>query len=239
MSTLVKQSLSHYDYDYYMCIDSDIEFNPEDVQALVNRNVDIISGFYQFRYNNNYGVAGTFQYTGCTIHKDGFLKWDSTGLKEVDWVGAGFLLIKREVLENIDFPYFREGILTYINNDGKEEAQWHGEDVGFCISAKKAGYKIYVDCDVKVNHIINEPFREEIKMEKVLQLLQDRRDYHNQIVTAINRDKEIIAQYQENINKMTQELLMVEGGIRDLQAVVETTEIQSKTVEEIEKGERE
>jgi hypothetical protein len=34
-----------------------------------------------------------------------------------------------------------------------ESAEWVGEDVGFCLAAKKAGYKIYLDMDTRVKHL--------------------------------------------------------------------------------------
>jgi len=155
--TRIRQELN--DFDYAMQIDSDIEFQVDDVLRLLKRAKDepcsIISGFYQFRADQNLGVAGSFKnnYPGHFANED-FLKWNETGLKIVDWVGAGFLLINKEVLEFMDFPWFVEGYVEY-RQDGVGHSAWYGEDVGFCIAAKRANYKIFVDCDVKVNHLIN------------------------------------------------------------------------------------
>ena len=59
-----------------------------------------------------------------THFKDGFLK----GQKEVGWVSGSVMIIKREVIEKIDG--LDENIFMY------------GEDMEFCLRAKKAGFKI-------------------------------------------------------------------------------------------------
>ena len=66
------------------------------------------------------------------------------GLMNVDIVGTGCILIKREVLENVKAPFMREW-----NEDG---TTGYGLDFLFCIKAKKQGYKIYCATDYKCEH---------------------------------------------------------------------------------------
>jgi hypothetical protein len=155
----------NFDFDYYMCIDSDIEFSVEDVKKLISMDVDIASGAYQYRNNKDRAVAGMFEGVIGRISKDDFIPWTATGIKEVDWVGAGFLLIKKEVFEKTKYPWFREHIIEY-ESGGVMHANWIGEDVGFCIAVKEAGFKIYCDMDVKVNHLVYKPFEKPIPMEE-------------------------------------------------------------------------
>jgi GT2 family glycosyltransferase len=62
---------------------------------------------------------------------------------EVDGVGAGFLLIKKDMFYKIQRPWFQVHTL--------EETMT--EDIEFCLRAKKAGYKIYAYTGVHLSHI--------------------------------------------------------------------------------------
>jgi hypothetical protein len=157
---VVKKTITAY--DYYMAIDSDIEFEVEDVLKLLSHNLDIVSGAYQFRGDMDLMVAGIeVKNPGTSAGNLAFTHWGETGLREVDWVGAGFLLIKKEVLEAMEYPYFFERAVQYTSN-GVLCSMLVGEDVGFCLSAREAGFKIHCDCDVKVKHIVDfKPMRKD------------------------------------------------------------------------------
>jgi GT2 family glycosyltransferase len=62
------------------------------------------------------------------------------GLIEVDSVGMACCLIKREVFESIDQPWFYP-----LENKG--------EDFSFCKRAKDKGYPIFVDTNIEAGHI--------------------------------------------------------------------------------------
>lgn len=66
--------------------------------------------------------------------------------------GAGCLLIKKEVFENLPFPWFRYPIIHKYYK-GKKHTQMVMEDVGFSMLVKEHGYKIFMDCDVKADHL--------------------------------------------------------------------------------------
>jgi GT2 family glycosyltransferase len=68
---------------------------------------------------------------------------------ELAWCGGAFLLVKREVLENMDYPWFR-----HIYVDMGYRANQTGEDIGFCVNAQNSGYKIAIDCGCVVKHLI-------------------------------------------------------------------------------------
>jgi hypothetical protein len=139
-------------YSHYLMVDSDIQFTPEQVIRLVNHKIPIVAGLYKSRCNDD-GVAGYFSLVEGNCNKS--LSMLYNGLEIVDWCGAGFLLIESEVLQNMDYPWFRHLYVPYTEIDGTNHCLCTGEDMGFCILAKKAGYKIVVDCDCKVNHIID------------------------------------------------------------------------------------
>jgi hypothetical protein len=71
----------------------------------------------------------------------------------VDCVGAGFLLVKREVFEKIKPPWFVFGDPELIRRMKlKTEDISPGEDVYFSFKARDAGYKLFVDCRVRLAH---------------------------------------------------------------------------------------
>jgi len=78
--------------------------------------------------------------------------WKKGGLVEVDAVGAGSILYDMEVFKNIEPPWFEFHL---------EEGPPIGEDIFFCDKLRAAGYKIYVDCDIKVGHLSTAVITEE------------------------------------------------------------------------------
>jgi GT2 family glycosyltransferase len=71
----------------------------------------------------------------------------ANGLTEVGFNGFGFMLIKRGVFEAVEYPWFEPHFTTYDN-----VRDFSGEDTGFCIKARRKGFKILVDIAVKVGH---------------------------------------------------------------------------------------
>ncbi len=59
------------------------------------------------------------------------------GIVEVEAVGVAIALISVEVFRKVGFPWFE----SYYLPDGR----WRGEDIDFCIKARKAGFTIHVD----------------------------------------------------------------------------------------------
>jgi len=126
-------------FSHFLCLDSDIVFEPEQLRMLLDADKDIISGVYK---KDKGIVAGNVG--------DRALTWlqTSKGIKEVGWVGAGFLLIKRDVFETIPAPWF-----THYTKYMDDCYVQYGEDVSFCITARAYGYKIYLHGGCEVEHL--------------------------------------------------------------------------------------
>lgn len=147
----VKKQKDFGDFDYFLFVDSDIEFHLKNALALLAHKKDAISAAYIRRDRPHFLQAGMWDENFPGNIKDHF-KTDSTGLHKVDYVGAGFLLVKAEVFAKIEYPWFRRALIE------KEDCQAEtGEDYGFCLQLKKAGIDIWVDFDTKVNHILEKP----------------------------------------------------------------------------------
>ena len=67
------------------------------------------------------------------------LMWPPTMLCEVDAVGFGALLMKMDVLDGMEFPWFKFDDC--------------GEDIYFCVRAKEHGFKVWLDPTYVLGHI--------------------------------------------------------------------------------------
>jgi hypothetical protein len=138
---------------HFLCLDADISFEPEHLKKLLDWNLPIVSGVYRSRKVSTEYVAGKWVLVEGNM---GPALPDSTKgfMTDVDWVGAGFLLIKREVFEKLPYPWFHHAWVDYIEEDGTKHRTQTGEDLSFCLLAKKNGYAIACDCDCVVKHHI-------------------------------------------------------------------------------------
>lgn len=141
---LIKQVLP---YDYYLSTDDDMAFCPETIERLIAQDKDVIGAAYPTR--DGYPDSLVAAKVGSRGKQDWYKIWDH-GLQECDWTGGGCCLIKKEVFENMEYPYFRNHVIC-----DQGYADVCTEDISFCFDARKAGYKIWVDLDNRVAHISN------------------------------------------------------------------------------------
>lgn len=150
----VKQTVAE-DFDFYLYVDSDVDgFEFGQVEKLLSYNLPIVSGAYIDRKDQECFCAGGFP--DPPKHRGEFVKCSTKGLIPVDWVGAGFLLIRRDVFETLSFPWFEFTQFPYKGENGASCVMPEAEDISFCRKARDAGYEIYLDCDCQVNHNISQ-----------------------------------------------------------------------------------
>lgn len=133
-------------YDYVLYVDSDMVFNADNLNSLLKHNVGICSGLYVKRNGERENVAYSkiitrrrFPFRSPKLIPDGA----TTGFGEIRACGFGFCLIKTSVLKTM-FKHYKSLF----------EPKWGvGEDVAFCIRARRCGYKTFIDRDVKLGHI--------------------------------------------------------------------------------------
>lgn len=132
-------------------LDSDVVPPADTVLRLLSHNLPIVSGIYH-RRSPPHGIPVMLK-NGVWI-----TSYPKNRLIEVDLVGAGCLLIAREVIEK--FP-------ALDPNRGKHWFDWRvdmpkdklppgegvSEDFAFCIQARKMGYKVIVDTNVICRHV--------------------------------------------------------------------------------------
>jgi len=133
-------------YDFILYADSDMIFNKEDLMRLLAHNVGICSGLYVRRDGSGENVAYSKIITRRRIpYREPKLIVDSTssGFGPVSACGFGFCLVKCSVLKCM-YKYYKSLF---------EPFKGVGEDIAFCIRAKRVGFKTFIDRDVKLGHV--------------------------------------------------------------------------------------
>lgn len=138
---LLAKAATDYNSQFLLFIDSDMVFGGESLMRLLlracDKNISIIGGLAYKRRD---------PFEPCIMRRIG-RKWkyckvtNPPGVYEVDGIGMSFTLIKTKVFADLKKPYF------YPGKDGLRE------DLNFCLDAKKAGHRIFVDTTVQVGHL--------------------------------------------------------------------------------------
>lgn len=124
------------DVSHILFVDDDMIFPPNGLMRLLSHKLPIVGGLYFARIEPHLPVVYR--------HVDGN-QWVPVtefcaGLQEVDAIGFGFCLVERTVFEKLPRPWF-------------EFSDKMGEDMYFCQEAKKVGYPIILDADIKCRHM--------------------------------------------------------------------------------------
>lgn len=140
------------DYDYMMWIDSDIVFSNQSFKALLDMKKDIASGWYSQpggttpvveRMDDDYFLThGSYEFISAEAMTA------RRGLFTADYIGFGWVLVRRGVFESIEYPWFAPKLRKLPG--GIEDVC--SEDVAFCADAREAGFEIWVDPRVRVGH---------------------------------------------------------------------------------------
>jgi len=146
-------------YDYLMWIDADIIFTFENIVKLLSHKKDVTCGIYFAKAVPHFPVAGFYDIKKV---ENGFPKITkeqvtSQKLIEIDWAGCGFLLMKREIIDKLEYPWFDMRVIDLpkeeIRTGGfKIKKEILSEDISFCTKIKELGYKIYADTSVLLKH---------------------------------------------------------------------------------------
>jgi hypothetical protein len=160
------------DATHMLFLDTDLIFTPQHVARLLSHDKPVIAGLYPKKQRELAWVVNTLPGQ----------EPDENGLQKVKYIGTGFLMIKREVLERMaaEIP----GI-AYVTDAGQVQrtehdffptgpmldpeqgtTRYHSEDWGFCRRALDLGYDVYADTRVALKHVgqmvypLQNPFRE-------------------------------------------------------------------------------
>ena len=151
------------DDDYFLMVDTDIEFQIEDVDALIAADKDIVGGYYL----NRYEIGRDPEPVGSVHLGDGEYGRPTPdnvgtdhGLVQLSGVGMGFTLIKRNVIEKLGsgslWPFAEVAVsgdtVGAVSEKAKEITHMVSEDITFCHRAMHKGFEVWLNLDTKVRH---------------------------------------------------------------------------------------
>lgn len=153
---LIKQFLAT-DCTHMLCIDSDIGWPPQAVLAMIKHEKDFVAGLYPAR-----GPENVFLFRPVE-REDGSLLANEQGLFKMNFIPAGFMMIKRHVLERLcakfSDKYFEPKAEKMKHESGYclfetevFEGEFWGEDYVFCKRVREAGFEIWIDPMVEFDH---------------------------------------------------------------------------------------
>jgi hypothetical protein len=133
----IRTVLADPSVDRVVMMDTDIAFQVDDLQRLLDHDLDVVTGLYVSSEGRK--MIGHWD--------DGTVQWPKphvdlgSDLMQVDAAGLGFVAIRREVFEKVGTGGWFDIIGTL------------GEDVSFWRRVAAAGYEIWADPSIKVGHI--------------------------------------------------------------------------------------
>lgn len=131
--------------DYILFLDADMTHPPDTLTKLLAHDKDVVAGLYHYGAHPFPPVAlvkndtDDLRYTAVTLYDDTPFMVDATGM--------GCALIKREVFENTEFPWF------LYEEDPDKGIRSITEDMHFYRKVRAAGYEVWIDPTVKCGHI--------------------------------------------------------------------------------------
>ena len=170
------------DYDYFMFIDADVEFDPESVVRLLKSGHDVSVACYPKKVvmwdqakkavlDNDERDMNMIS-SSLVVNIGSNKRSEVNGFVEVLDGPTGFMMIKREALQkmhehyndtlmcvndhqNRDFDNYCALFDCMIDPDTK---RYLSEDYAFCRRWQLMGGKIYADCNTTLGHVGNLPF---------------------------------------------------------------------------------
>jgi len=176
--------------DYVFFIDADNCFKANTLIKLVEADKDVIFGVYYQRNKPHFPVMfrNAPDEKGVQIARF-HTEYHGDAIEEIDYCGAGCLLVKMEVLEKLEYPY----MYIYRNLASKSTV---GEDIVFCQKIKNAGFKIYAHTGVDVGHIGGSNINKIDWMRSV-----DNKDYVPNIQTNIIDFENKVKEFEKTIQR--------------------------------------
>lgn len=152
------------DHTHLLFIDADISFEPNDVQKLIDADKDVICSPYPKKYIRQDNIKNNREPVDFAVSGECIKVSDS--IYEIDSVATGFLLIKRNVFEQMIKAYPEIEYINDIDGYGPRSKMWdffkvninpktkiyESEDWGFCTAWKNIGGKVYARTDISLGH---------------------------------------------------------------------------------------
>ena len=156
---LLAQDMLESQCDYLMFIDSDINFEPEDIFRLMAWGNDpkkgIVAGVPRTRNENKVYIA-TLDYD-----ENQELTMNGMGLVRAKRVATAFMLVRREVFVTMteahpEWQYYdsrSNRMIPCLFDFQLTEEGYMGEDFLFCDRARELGFEVWVDPSITLGHM--------------------------------------------------------------------------------------
>lgn len=138
------------DCDYLLSVDTDVCWRTDDLRQLLQlakTGKSIVAGHY-WGYANAHGRFSTAGKRDGDDMKT-LTKLKPEGYEQVDFVGMGFTLVKRQVFEDLGVDKEQLWPFGEVIMDGKAR----GEDITFCMRAAEKGHQSWVSYDAQPGHV--------------------------------------------------------------------------------------
>jgi hypothetical protein len=133
----------HKDYDCVVWIDSDIEWNPQDLLKLVKSPLDVVGATYRRKTIKELYVAKISNLI-------------SGDVIEVEGIGFGFLKMSRKVVDalwNTNESYEDDrSMCKNVFEVTVANGQMYSEDYVVCKKIKDLGFNVYLDKTIDLSH---------------------------------------------------------------------------------------
>ena len=145
------------EYDYQLWIDNDIVFNTEAFFRLMQLAMekDIAAGWYATEDGSTTSIAHWLEEEDFKANK-GVMNHETVESMSkrkkpftCDYTGFGWVAIKKGVFETLEYPWFAPQMQVFESGEVQDMC---GEDVSFCLDAKKEGFEIWCDPRIRVGH---------------------------------------------------------------------------------------
>lgn len=174
----VAHFMSDVSYTHLLFIDSDIEFQPEDVFKLLRASKPVVSAGYPQKWLHTGKMERVFSENPvppsplelCTVHSTHLYPYDQniSELMTAKYCTTGFLLIQKDVISKMMEAYperqYSNDIDGYMSADPKyfydlftvevnqETKKYESEDYGFSRLWTKLGGEIHIVTDISLKH---------------------------------------------------------------------------------------
>jgi hypothetical protein len=144
-------------FDELMWIDSDVVFDPDDVDKLRRHDLPLVCGIYPKKSRRQFACSFLPETRQVSFGIKG-------GAIEILYCGFGFTLTRRVVYETMQrqlhLPvcnqHFQSPLVPYFGPlvAGEGEQAWYlGEDYSFCERARRCGFRVMADTTIRLWHV--------------------------------------------------------------------------------------
>lgn len=156
---LLAQDMLDSECDYLLFIDSDINFEPDDILRLMAWGNDpkkgIVAAVPRTRSENKVYIAD------LDYDENGELTMNGMGLVRGKRVATAFMLVRREVFvtltaANPQWSYYdkrSERMIPCLFDFELTEEGYMGEDFLFCDRVREHGFEVWIDPSIKLGHM--------------------------------------------------------------------------------------